>query len=142
MCQHGIDLAGVGGEIGLRDGAVAIGAGDVGKQLFEIGDVAIDRGAEFRLAIILALDLVERLLALERVETAGEDIPFLGRLLAVADAFSAMTTDRPYRKGMDWDVALEQIESNKGSQFDPELATVFVRAVAKRRVIEKSATAA
>lgn len=68
-------------------------------------------------------------------QLAGEQIPFLGRLLAVADAFSAMTTDRPYRKGMDWDVALEQIEVNKGSQFDPSLADVFLRAVAKRREI-------
>ncbi len=37
---------------------------------------------------------------------AGEEIPLLGRLLAVADAFSAMTTARPYRKGLDWEAAL------------------------------------
>jgi diguanylate cyclase (GGDEF)-like protein/putative nucleotidyltransferase with HDIG domain len=66
-------------------------------------------------------------------QLAGNNIPFLGRLLAVADAFSAMTTDRPYRKGMDWDIALKQILDNRGTQFDPDLADVFLRAVAKRR---------
>lgn len=66
-------------------------------------------------------------------QLAGDKIPFLGRLLAVADAFSAMTTDRPYRKGMDWDIALKQIAEHTGTQFDPELSEVFLRAVAKRR---------
>ncbi len=65
-------------------------------------------------------------------QLAGEDIPFLGRLLAVADAFSAMTTDRPYRKGMSWEVALEQIEQNKGTQFDPHLAEVFMKVANQR----------
>jgi diguanylate cyclase (GGDEF)-like protein len=64
---------------------------------------------------------------------AGENIPFLGRLLAVPDAFSAMTTDRPYRKGMDWDIALKQIVEHRGTQFDPDIADAFLRAVAKRR---------
>lgn len=67
-------------------------------------------------------------------QLGGEDIPFLGRILAVADAFSAMTTDRPYRKGMEWEVALKQIEDNKGTQFDPELADIFLN-VATRRAI-------
>jgi HD-GYP domain-containing protein (c-di-GMP phosphodiesterase class II) len=64
---------------------------------------------------------------------AGEDIPFLGRLLAVVDAFSAMTTDRPYRKGLDWPIALEEIRANMGTQFDPGMAEAFLRAARKRR---------
>lgn len=63
----------------------------------------------------------------------GEEIPLLGRIIAVADAFSAMTTDRPYRKGMDWAIAQDQIRSNMGTQFDPKLAQAFLNAVAKRR---------
>ncbi|MDF2439997.1 MAG: hypothetical protein JWN98_981, partial [Abditibacteriota bacterium] len=66
-------------------------------------------------------------------ELAGEDIPVLGRLLAVADAFSAMTTARPYRRGMDWDVAIEEIRKNMGTQFDPEMALAFITALQKRR---------
>lgn len=64
---------------------------------------------------------------------AGDDIPLLGRILAVGDAFSAMTTDRPYRKGMGWDTALDQIRVGMGTQFDPFLASAFLKAVAKRR---------
>lgn len=63
---------------------------------------------------------------------AGEHIPLLGRLVAIADAFSAMTTDRPYRKGLDWTAALKEIYANSGTQFDPTLARFFIRAVWKR----------
>ena len=65
--------------------------------------------------------------------TAGEETPLLGRLLAVADAFSAMTTDRPYRKGLEWEFALHEIKANIGTQFDPEMAEAFLRAARKRR---------
>jgi diguanylate cyclase (GGDEF)-like protein len=59
---------------------------------------------------------------------AGDAIPLLGRILAVADAFSAMTTDRPYRKGLAWDVALAEIRANIGTQFDPTMARAFLTA--------------
>jgi diguanylate cyclase (GGDEF)-like protein len=67
----------------------------------------------------------------------GEDIPLLGRLMAVADAFSAMTTTRPYRLAMSWDVALHEIEAGSGVQFDPRMAQAFLQAAAKRRHIER-----
>ena len=53
--------------------------------------------------------------------------------LLLADAFSAMTTTRPYRKGLDWEAALEGIRANSGTQFDPGLARAFLRAAAARR---------
>ena len=56
---------------------------------------------------------------------AGEDIPIEGRLVAVADTYDAMTSNRPYRKGLDPAVALEEIEKGAGTQFDP----VCVRAL-------------
>jgi HD-GYP domain-containing protein (c-di-GMP phosphodiesterase class II) len=56
----------------------------------------------------------------------GEEIPLLGRVMAVADAFSAMTLDRPYRSGLQTEVALQRIEEGAGTQFDPELARTFV----------------
>jgi diguanylate cyclase (GGDEF)-like protein/putative nucleotidyltransferase with HDIG domain len=59
---------------------------------------------------------------------AGEETPILARLLAVADAFSAMTTSRPYRTGLDWSQALSEIEAGSGTQFDPQMARAFVRA--------------
>ena len=59
---------------------------------------------------------------------AGEDIPIQGRIVAVADTFDAMTSNRPYRKGLDPEIAIAEIEKNKGSQFDPECADAFIRA--------------
>lgn len=66
-------------------------------------------------------------------ELKGEEIPLMGRLVAVADTFSAMTTDRPYRKGLAWEVALQEIQDSAGSQFDPAMAEAFLRAAAKRK---------
>jgi len=57
---------------------------------------------------------------------AGEQIPFLGRIMAIADAFSAMTLDRPYRSAMGDEAALKEIERGAGTQFDPELARIFI----------------
>lgn len=57
---------------------------------------------------------------------AAEDIPIAGRVLAIADAYDAMTTDRPYRKGLTPEYAADQIEQNSGTQFDPQLAALFI----------------
>lgn len=51
----------------------------------------------------------------------GREIPLGARLVAVADAFSAMTEDRPYRKGLSLAQAVEEIERGRGSLFDPEV---------------------
>lgn len=56
---------------------------------------------------------------------AGEDIPLGARIIAVADTFQAMTSDRPYRKGMDHEVAMAEIRRCAGSQFDPAIVAVF-----------------
>jgi HD-GYP domain-containing protein (c-di-GMP phosphodiesterase class II) len=50
---------------------------------------------------------------------AGEDIPTGSRLLAVADAFVAMTSDRPYRRAMTVETALSELYAKAGTQFDP-----------------------
>ena len=59
----------------------------------------------------------------------GEGIPLFARIIAIADTYDAMTTDRPYRKGLPQDVALAEIEKHAGSQFDPKLVEVFLNAV-------------
>jgi putative nucleotidyltransferase with HDIG domain len=59
----------------------------------------------------------------------GDEIPLLGRIMALADAFSAMSLDRPYRKGMGWDEIRKELESGAGSQFDPELVPRFIEAM-------------
>ncbi len=59
----------------------------------------------------------------------GENIPLPARCLAVADAFDAMTSDRPYRAGLSVDIALKEIEKNMGTQFDPSVASLFIKLV-------------
>ena len=55
------------------------------------------------------------------------DIPSEGRLLAIVDAFDAMTSDRPYRKGLSVADALVEIQKNSGVYFDPEMVEVFLQ---------------
>ncbi|MBA7685261.1 Cyclic di-GMP phosphodiesterase [subsurface metagenome] len=57
----------------------------------------------------------------------GKKIPVGARILAVADAFDAMTSDRPYRMAMSIDEALNEIRRCAGSQFDPEVAAAFLK---------------
>ncbi|ASS67436.1 MULTISPECIES: HD domain-containing phosphohydrolase [unclassified Paenibacillus] len=60
---------------------------------------------------------------------SGMDIPMMGRIIAVADAFDAMTSDRPYRRGMPIDRALRILEEGSGTQWDPEYAKLFIDAM-------------
>jgi len=55
----------------------------------------------------------------------GEEIPLIARIIAVADTYDAMTTDRPYRKGLSPEVALEEIRKHAGTQFDPKVVEAF-----------------
>jgi len=59
----------------------------------------------------------------------GEQIPVLGRLMAVADAFSAMVLDRPYRKARSLEDGLAELRRCSGTQFDPEMVEAFVAAM-------------
>jgi len=59
--------------------------------------------------------------------TAGEDIPLGARILALADAFDAMTSDRPYRDAMSFEEALVEIKRCSSTQFAPAIVTVFLK---------------
>jgi len=60
---------------------------------------------------------------------AGEAIPLESRIILVADAFEAMTSDRPYRRGRDERAALDELERCAGTQFDPDCVTALSRAL-------------
>ena len=59
----------------------------------------------------------------------GEEIPLLGRILAVSDAYSAMTTDRPYRKALTQEQAIQELRRVSGTQHDPQVTEAFIRLV-------------
>lgn len=64
----------------------------------------------------------------------GKEIPLASRILAVADTFDAMTSDRPYRKGLNDKEALRRLQRASGSQLDPEAVEAFVQAYCKGRI--------
>jgi response regulator RpfG family c-di-GMP phosphodiesterase len=55
----------------------------------------------------------------------GNDVPLMARIIAVADTYDAMTSDRAYRAALPHEVAFDEIERCSGSQFDPEIAALF-----------------
>ena len=61
----------------------------------------------------------------------GEEIPLFGRIIAVADAFDAMTSNRVYRNHMDTDYVMKEMVRGRGKQFDPEALDAFLRLVDK-----------
>lgn len=64
---------------------------------------------------------------------SGEDIPIEACVLTIADSYDAMTTDRPYRKALTRDEAIEEIRKNAGTQFHPELSKTFVAIMSKEK---------
>ncbi len=68
----------------------------------------------------------------------GEEIPLHARIIAVADSFDAMITDRPYRKGLPVEKAVEELKKNIGIQFDPDVVNAFLRAFAKGKIKESA----
>lgn len=65
---------------------------------------------------------------------AGEAIPPIARVVAVADAFDAMLTDRPYRKGLSLEAATGELGRCSGTQFDPDYAAAFLDLVQDQRL--------
>ena len=61
---------------------------------------------------------------------AGEAIPLEARIISCCDTWNAMRTDRPYRKALSHDVAVAELISNAGGQFDPHVVETFLELVA------------
>jgi len=69
---------------------------------------------------------------IDGIEKDTQKIPLGARIVAVADAFDAMVTDRPYRKGMQPWSALEELVAKSGKQFDPEVVSAFKRVISQK----------
>jgi HD-GYP domain-containing protein (c-di-GMP phosphodiesterase class II) len=63
----------------------------------------------------------------------GPDISLLARIIAVADAYDAMTADRPYRKGLSQKQAEAELLANSGKQFDPQVVDFFVNHIKNKK---------
>jgi response regulator RpfG family c-di-GMP phosphodiesterase len=73
---------------------------------------------------------------------AGEEVPLSARIFAVADALDAMTGERPYRRPASWEAAREEISTQSGRQFDPDVVQVFLEeSDGLRRLFELTAAA-
>lgn len=64
----------------------------------------------------------------------GEKIPIGARIIALADAFEAMICQRPYKKRLSFEEAVEEIKRQRGKQFDPKVVDAFLRAVKKGKI--------
>lgn len=62
---------------------------------------------------------------------AKGDIPLIGRIIAVADAFDAMTSERPYRKAMTRQAAIDELKRASGTQFDPAIVKIFLKKISE-----------
>lgn len=65
---------------------------------------------------------------------AGENIPLMGRMLCIVDSFDAMVSKRSYKNAMSIDAALETLERERGRQFDPVLADLFIKLVRTQQI--------
>ena len=68
----------------------------------------------------------------------GTEIPLVARIIAVCDAFDAITTDRPYRQRKMAEIAIQEIRQHSGTQFDPIVASAFLLAFEKGKVLVNS----
>ena len=66
---------------------------------------------------------------------AGEDIPYMARILTIADCFDAMTARRPYKQPLPVSYAVGELEKNSGTQFDPYLTKKFVELIYEGKIV-------
>ena len=124
------------GKMGVRDGAL-LKPGKLTDEEYE----EIKRHSAIGADLIGNLEMYRRSVRIVRHHherwdgkgypdgLAGEAIPLGARIIAVADSFDAMTSDRPYRRAMSFSTALAEIRRNSGIQFDPKIVEAFDQAM-------------
>src|SRR5205823_5951537 len=122
------------GKIGIDDGILRK-PGPLTPEEFDVMKTHTTRGAE----ILEPIPDLRRALAVVRSHherwdghgypdgLAGEDIPLLARIVAVADGFDAMVFDSPYRRGIPVEEAFAELEKQQGEQFDPHVVAAFLQ---------------
>jgi HD-GYP domain-containing protein (c-di-GMP phosphodiesterase class II) len=91
-----------------------------------IGQVILEQAAALKEAVPIILHHHERYSGHGYpFGLRGNDIPLGARIVAIADAYDAMTHDRPYKRAISHDDAVAELRRHAGTQFDPELVTLF-----------------
>jgi HD-GYP domain-containing protein (c-di-GMP phosphodiesterase class II) len=65
----------------------------------------------------------------------ADEIPLLSRIISVVDSYDAMTNQRSYKGTLDQEMAIQELISNKGKQFDPAVVDIFIEKVLRRKII-------
>ncbi|WP_028865394.1 response regulator [Psychromonas aquimarina] len=100
---------------------------DIGEQI--IGD---DKSELLQMAKILTLTHHEKWNGSGYPnQLKGEDIPRIGRIVAITDVFDALTSERPYKKAWSVEDAVEQLQKDAGEHFDPQLVALFIEELPK-----------
>jgi diguanylate cyclase (GGDEF)-like protein len=98
-----------------------------------IGQVILEQAAALKEAVPIILHHHERYSGHGYpFGLRGNDIPLGARIVAIADAYDAMTHDRPYKRAMSHENAIQELRRHAGTQFDPELVTLFCDLYATR----------
>ena len=134
------------GKIGVPD-HVLLKTGKLTEEEFEY----IRKHSEFGWMVLRNLDGMEEasLILLHHHERfggggypgnlSGGDIPLGARIIAVADTYDALTTDRPYRKAREHDAAMREIHRNINTQFDPHVVDAFTASFSHETEISRAA---
>jgi putative nucleotidyltransferase with HDIG domain len=135
-----IRVAGLLHDIGKIEisGEILRKAAQLSRDEKELVDLHTTKGAYLLSAVgavlkeVVPIVIAHHRYFIETLDTSSggrETIPLGARIVAVADAFDAMTTDRPYRKGITPWKAMEEIENEMGTQFDPKVVEAFKRVI-------------
>jgi diguanylate cyclase (GGDEF)-like protein len=124
---HDVGKIGVPDQILRKPGRLTRAEMEAVKQHVALGDLIVREMPDVSMVRAGIRDHHERWDGHGYLEgLAGRDIPLVARILAVADAFSAMTTTRPYRKALDVREALTRLGDAAGTQLDERLVRVFI----------------
>lgn len=129
------------GKIGIED-RILRKPTNLTPEEFEIMKTHPDKGANIMAAVAQLADIIPGMRSHhENYDGSGypqglkgEDIPFFGRVITVADTFDAMTTDRPYQKAFTLEFALNRIKSMSGIKYDPKVVDAFAGACSDGKV--------
>jgi HD-GYP domain-containing protein (c-di-GMP phosphodiesterase class II) len=133
---HDVGKLGIPEDILFKPSKLSVEEYRIIKQHPQLGYDILKKFNVFRESQIIDMTLYHH----ERFDGAGypmnlkgEQIPLEARILSIADSFDAMTTQRVYRKENDLEYAMNQIYENTGSQFDPEVADIFLKIITREQ---------